>query len=409
MKYLVSLFSLFILLFGFQASVKAQGNQPPKRLMLHPENRNAVKDQYIIVLTEEAFKPIHKTANFSRLKTREARLKALQNHQRIFGPVVREILESAGIPENKVLKIFTGRSSGFVAKLTQVQLKKLLNFKTIWWIEQDLILKFPIQSGTIKPFNTQETDWGVAAVGSANGAEKCAFVLDTGVDLDHEDLNVNRTLSTSFVSAEPSANDRNGHGTHCAGIIGAIDNNKGVKGVAAGATIVSVKVLNRNGDGYFSDCALAVLYAAAVGLPRDVINLSLSGAGNFFTLGWNLKFVVQPAGLFTAIAAGNDDAHAKDYMPARVNGIKIYTVSNHDSNNDITTSSNYGNGPVDYAAPGQSILSCDLNNTYSRRSGTSMAAPHVAGILLINNGVIRSRGKVNTDKDSNKDTMASLN
>ncbi|MEL7534208.1 MAG: S8 family serine peptidase [Bacteroidota bacterium] len=377
--------------------------------MLHQENRNAIKDQYIVVLTEEAFQPIHKTADFKRRKTREARLKALKNHQRIFGPVVREILQKADIPENRLIKSFAGMNSGFVAKLTQGQIQKLLNNKTIWWIEQDILIRYPIKPGIIKPFDTQETDWGVAAVGSGNGTEKCAFVLDTGVDLDHEDLNVNRTLSASFVSTEPSANDRHGHGTHCAGIIGAKDNNKGVKGVAAGATIVSVKVLDKNGDGTFSDCAIGVLYAAAVGLPGDVINMSLSGSGYYFTLDWNLKYIVQPSGLFTAIAAGNKDNHAKDYMPARVNGSKIYTISNHDSNNNIAASSNYGNGPVDYAAPGQSILSCDLNNTYSTRSGTSMAAPHVAGILLLNNGVIRSRGKVNTDKDSNKDTMASLN
>ncbi|MEL6591370.1 MAG: S8 family serine peptidase, partial [Bacteroidota bacterium] len=408
MKYFLPLFSLFFLFIGFQRSAKAQSKQPPKRLIMHAEDRNAIKDQYIVVLTEEAFQPIQKTANFNRLKTREAKLQALKKRQQIFGPVVREILQKAGIPQNRVIKSFTGMSSGFVARLSQAQLQQLLKFKTIWWIEQDILVRFPIKPGIITPFNTQQTDWGVAAVGSGNGVEKCAFVLDTGVDLDHEDLNVNRSLSTSFVSGEPSANDRHGHGTHCAGIIGAKDNNKGVKGVAAGATIISVKVLNQTGKGPFSDIAIGVAYAAVVGLPGDVINMSLGGPGYFFTLDWNLKYIAQPSGLYTAIAAGNEDDQAKDYMPARVNGSKIFTVSNHDSNNNITASSNFGNGPVDWAAPGQSILSCDLNNTYSTRSGTSMAAPHVAGILLLNNGVIRSRGLVNTDKDSTKDKMASV-
>ncbi|MFK7924907.1 MAG: S8 family serine peptidase [Bacteroidia bacterium] len=408
MKSVISLSLLFSLFFGFFQQATAQ-KQPPKRLMMHEKDPNAIKDQYMVVFTKEAFKTIDSQANFKNLKSREAKRKALKQYEAKFKPFAYQTLEQAGISKSKIVKVFSGKLNGFVIKLTKTELNLLLKIKRIWWIERDLKFKYTLKPGIIKPFSTQKVDWGVDKVGSKSGVGKCAFILDTGIDLDHPDLNVSNSLSISYVSAEPSADDLNGHGTHCAGIIGAKDNLIGTKGVAAGATVVAVKVLGQNGTGTYSDVSIGVLYSAVVGVPGDVMNLSLSGAGYFFTLDFYLTSFVASSGMYATIAAGNNDDHAKDYMPARVNGSKIYTISNHDSNDDLTATSNYGNGPVDYAAPGQSIYSTDIGGTYSTRSGTSMSAPHVAGIILVNNGTIRNRGTVSTDKDTTKDKMASVN
>lgn len=408
MKSFISISLLFSLFFGFSSQATAQ-KQPPKRLMMHEKDPNAIKDQYMVVFTKEAFKTIDSQPNFKNLKSREAKRKALKQYEAKFKPFAYQTLEQVGIKKSKIVKVFAGKLNGFVIKLTRPELDKLLKIKKIWWVERDLGFKYKIKPGVRKPFSSQTIDWGVEKVGSKKATGKCAFILDTGIDMDHPDLNVSSTLSISYVSAEPSPDDLNGHGTHCAGIVGAKDNLIGTKGVAAGATVVAVKVLGQSGTGAYSDVAIGVLYAASVGISGDVINLSLAGAGYYFTLDAYLRTFIVPAGMYVSIAAGNNDAHAKDFMPARVFGANLYTISNHDSSDNITATSNYGNGPVDYAAPGQDIYSTDIGGTYSTRSGTSMSAPHVAGILLVNNGTIRNRGTVNTDKDSTKDKMASVN
>ena len=125
----------------------------------------------------------------------------------------------------------------------------------------------------------QETPWGIVSVnGGISGMSGTAWVIDTGVDLDHPDLNVDTTRSRNFVSKgkDNGGDDPDGHGTHVAGTIAAIDNDIGVIGVAAGATVVSVRVLGRNG-GTYSDVIAGVDYVAANGTSEDVANMSLGG------------------------------------------------------------------------------------------------------------------------------------
>ena len=105
------------------------------------------------------------------------------------------------------------------------------------------------------------------------------------------------------------------------------------------------------------------------------------------------------------LAAGNDGQHAGNFTPARVNGTNIVTISAVDSKDCMPSWSNYGNPPVDYAAPGVSILSTYKNGGTSTLSGTSMAAPHVAGILLLGN--VRTSGAAGCDRDGSPDPIAS--
>ncbi len=329
---------------------------------------------------------------------------------------IKSFLTKHNIELNRVIHIYTKAVQGFSAMLTIEELKNLEKDPNVKLIEKDkLITLDPVE---VIPDNSkgdvplaQTTPWGITAIGGfTNGSTltRVAWIVDTGIDLDHPDLNVNTSRSRTFVRTgrdSRTADDFNGHGTHVAGTIAAKNNSIGVVGVAAGATVIAVKVLNSSGSGYVSDIVSGLDYVAQNGSSNDVVNLSLGG-GASTTLD-NAVIGCANAGLIVCIAAGNSSAYAGNYSPARVNGTNIYTVSAHNSSDVFASFSNYGNPPIDYCAPGVSIYSTYKNGKYATMSGTSMATPHVAGILLINNGTIYSRGYVSNDPDGTADPLAS--
>ncbi len=253
---------------------------------------------------------------------------------------------------------------------------------------------------------SQTTPWGITRVGGSmdgSGLNTYAWVIDTGIDLSHPDLNVNTSWSKSFVPGLSSPNDGNGHGTHVAGIIAAKNNGFGVVGVAAGATLVAVRVLNSQGSGSYSDIIAGVNYVGQGSIPGDVANMSLGGPGNS-SLDNAIRNVAN-MGVYFSLAAGNESQFAGNVSPARTNHSRVYTVSAIDSNDNFASFSNWGNPPVDCAAPGVSIFSTYRGGSYATLSGTSMAAPHVGGILLINNGSAFAGGTANNDPDGNPDPI----
>jgi subtilisin family serine protease len=213
------------------------------------------------------------------------------------------------------------------------------------------------------------------------------------------------TVFTSGKDAK-SADDGNGHGTHVAGTIAAKNNTVGVIGVAYDASVVAVKVLDSRGSGSYSGVIKGVDYVAATGKAGDVANMSLGGP-----VSQALDDAVVAAsnkGIFFALAAGNDGAHANNSSPARANGANIYTVSAMNSSDTWASFSNYGNPPVDYCAPGVSIKSTWKGGAYNTISGTSMASPHVAGVLLMTGGKPATSGNVKGDPDGTADPIAHL-
>ncbi|MBB3861857.1 subtilisin family serine protease [Novosphingobium hassiacum] len=213
-----------------------------------------------------------------------------------------------------------------------------------------------------------------------------AFVIDSGVDLTHPDLVVSTTLSRNFVSRETSPNDLNGHGSHVAGTIAAKKGNSlGVVGVAPGATIIAVRVLDRRGSGAYSDVIAGVDYVATpgVGRPGDVANMSLGGPVST-DLDTAVINASNSSGVIFALAAGNETDDANNHSPARADGPNIYTIAAVNASDTFASFSNYSviGDPVDFAEPGVSILSTWKDGGYNTISGTSMATPHMAGILL---------------------------
>jgi subtilisin family serine protease len=252
--------------------------------------------------------------------------------------------------------------------------------------------------------SVQQIPWGITRVGGPNDSVSgmTAWVIDTGIDLDHPDLNVDVARSANFVGrGKDSPDDGNGHGTHVAGTIAAIDNSCDVVGVAAGASVVAVRVLDNSGSGSYAGIIAGVDYVAKNAKLGDAANMSLGGP---YSQALNAAVVgAASKGIFFALSAGNSADDANKYSPASASHPNIFTVSAIDSNDGFAWFSNYGNPPVYCAAPGVSVLSTKKGGGTTTMSGTSMAAPHVAGLLLF--GTLRYDGSVVGDPDGTPDRI----
>lgn len=330
-----------------------------------------------------------------------------------------EVFATADVSETQVIAKYNNVLAGFAAQLSDAQLEQLRNNKNVKYIEKDRIHTFAPPCGTPNGGpcddpgdgddggdSNQETPYGITRVngGVTYSGSNVAWILDTGIDLDHPDLNVDASRGfNAFTSGRDakSLDDGNGHGSHVAGTIAAIDNNQGVIGVAAGATVIPVKVLDSRGSGSYSGVIAGVDHVGANGSSGDVANMSLGGPTSQALD--DAVLAASSNGIWFSLAAGNDSDDANNSSPARVNGSYIVTISAMDSNDNWASFSNYGNPPVDYAAPGVSVNSTWKDGGYRSISGTSMAAPHAAGVLLLGNA--STDGTVNGDPDGNPDPI----
>jgi subtilisin family serine protease len=313
-----------------------------------------------------------------------------------------DVLQRNQISSASVEATFQGEPGGFVARLSPAEVIKLKNDATVESIEPDRVVALSTCFTVAEP---RLITWNVNRIGYGNGIGKTAWIIDTGIDFDHPDLTVDQTRSKSFITGTTSADDENGHGTHVAGIIGAKNNNFGILGIASGATLVSLRVLDKEGNGVLSSIIQALGYVNTNGHAGDVVNMSL-GEDSVSTILDQQVQNTASRGIYIAIAAGNDKEPAKNYSPGRVNGANIFTVSAVDSLDNFAGFSNYGNDVIDYAVPGVRILSTYIGGKYAYMSGTSMAAPHMAGLLLLKGRNILTSGAAKNDPDGTADPIA---
>jgi len=321
-----------------------------------------------------------------------------------------EFFRSNLISTEKVSHRYTAAISGFAAELTAEEVANLKANPDVYSVEPDrevFLQDFWVENiKTAEELanensNARQTVCAITnAGGAANGGSRSTWiwVVDSGIDLDHPDLNVvtNTSYARSFVGG--SANDCNGHGTHVAGIAGAISNSIGVTGLSAGAPVVPVRVFGCSGGSSSSTIIAGIDHVAANDIAGDVMNLSLGG---FFGSNCASRSSYRSAidrvangGTRIAIAAGNSAANANNYQPACINRSNVYTVASMTCNKSFSSFSNFGVGPIDWIATGSSVLSTYLNGGYATLSGTSMACPVVAGILHQRNGAPRQCGTV---------------
>ena len=289
----------------------------------------------------------------------------------------------------QVTHVYKNTIRGFATRMPAAQVSWMTTRNpNIAYCEQDQVMSIgpdarPGGGGGTPP--PESTPPGITRVGGGVSASAhTAWVIDTGIELTHPDLNVDATASRNFVTRETSPNDLNGHGTHVSGTIAAKKGNGiGVVGVAPGNRLVAIRVLNKRGSGSNSDVIAGVDYVGGAATAGDVANMSLGGG-----VSQALDAAVVAAssgGVWFALAAGNDGGDANLHSPARANGTYIRTVSAVNVNDVFASFSNWGNPPVDFAEPGVSILSTWIGGGYNTISGTSMATPHMAGVLLKTN------------------------
>lgn len=322
---------------------------------------------------------------------------------------IEAFIDEMDLSALQVERKYTSVLSGFVAKLSPAEVAKLQNDPRVDFVEPDRIMTLDFEVEAVYAsadelpgadnggrVEAQSTTCAISnAGGFANnaGSNRWIWIVDTGIDLNHPDLNVNTQFSRAYVDGNPD--DANGHGTHVAGIAAAVNNSTGVVGVSAGATVVAIDVLG-SGSAPTSAIIAGMDFVAQNDISGDVVNMSL---GPRFRTGCSSSSSYRSAldrlnnQSRIALAAGNSSDDARFYDPACQNLSRVYTVASNTCGGGFSSFSNFGT-PVDWIATGSSVLSTYRGGGYATLSGTSMASPVVAGILHARNGAPRQCGSI---------------
>lgn len=243
---------------------------------------------------------------------------------------------------------------------------------------------------------TTQSQWGLEKIhvseawklaGNQGSKKIVVALIDTGVDSNHPDLKGNIVEGYDFTTNTTNSMDKNGHGTHCAGVIGATGNSaNGVFGVSPNVSIMPLKFLSPTGAGSLYIGIQAIDYA--IQKKVDIISASWGAQIGDPVLAQELKNAgerADKAGVILVAAAGNlnRDNDQVDYLPGNANTASTVSVAATDPMDRKIKISNYGSQFVHLAAPGESILSTFLKNKYKPLTGTSMATPMVAGLLAL--------------------------
>lgn len=324
-----------------------------------------------------------------------------------FLSTITEKVEFQGV---ELLQVYENVLNGLAIKVPNEQvIEAIKRLPMVDYVENDVMAQAFAQN---LPTGINRIDGDLSSTESGNGkgiVDLDIAILDSGIDLKHSDLNVyhqksfvtsSTGLSAIFGARTTTANDDNGHGTHVAGIAAAKDNTIGSVGVAPGAKLWAIKVLDSKGTGPLSTIIKGIDYVTQYAGQIEVANLSLGCECKSSAFDTAINNAVK-AGIVFVVAAGNAGKDAQNTSPANnPNVISVSAIADSDgkcgskgtntgygNDDSLASFSNYGS-VVDIAAPGAKIYSTYKGNTFATMSGTSMASPHVAGaaaLYLANN------------------------
>lgn len=304
------------------------------------------------------------------------------------------LLKNFGASVIKPLKLINGMSVYLPPQAERAILSRL----EVLRVDDDILLSIPQKTAAPPrgkkppkedpPPPQQDLPWGVDRIeadtvwGETTGLGIKVAVMDTGIDLDHPDLAGNIKGNENLINLRKSGDDDNGHGTHVAGIIAAVNNDIGVVGTGPEIYLYAVKVLDRNGSGYLSDLIEGLDWCINNGM--NVVNMSLGAPYDNRSFHDAIAGAYR-AGLIQVAAAGNNgETDGAILYPAKYpETIAVSAVGkNTEGSLYFAPFSSYGD-EIDVTAPGVDIKSTYKGSVYKVLSGTSMAAPHVSGVAAL--------------------------
>lgn len=348
-------------------------------------------EEYIITIKETVIQPLVLATEQEEDNRMERYQKKDASRSQKLGQL-RNIRSKLGIDEQYLLFECVDIVVAFAVKISPEQADIIRRNPDVEQIEKNIT--FTLEKPLEEPEESTTPAGQVTpcAITNAGGFEMgdakttYIWIMDTGIDTDHPDLNVitDPNYAKSFVNGQ-TIEDIHGHGTHVAGIAAAKNNGIGTVGVSAGAKVVPIKVLANSGLGSSISIISGLNHIAQKCMVNDVATLSFSSVigtncENSLIAYRNAVRNLGKKGVWVCIAAGNDGCDATKVRPACINGDRILTVGAMTCTQKCASFSNWGSQAVDWVATGDKVYSTYRNGGYKTLSGTSMAAPVVAGI-----------------------------